>query len=81
MRAYLKIEFAKHFARQQGWVESDPRPILRVHWTQAEQALSEIAFPEHKPSAAISIDDRAVTFTGSWPSIETLQAFKPWNKQ
>lgn len=39
-----------------------------------------ISFPENKPSAFVSIDDRAITFDGRWPDVETLQNFKPWNK-
>lgn len=40
----------------------------------------DIEWPTEKPSAMVTIDDRALTFTGKWPSIETLLAFKPWNK-
>lgn len=43
--------------------------------------LLNITFPTEKPSAFVTLDDRAITFTGEWPSIETLQAFKPWNKR
>ena len=38
-----------------------------------------IQFPLHKPSAKVTIDDRAITFTGVWPSMQTLKEFKPWN--
>ena len=43
--------------------------------------LSEIAFPVVKPSAFVTLDDRAITFEGVWPSISTLKNFKPWNKR
>lgn len=37
-------------------------------------------FPDHKPSAKVSIDDRAITFKGFWPVVGDLLEFKPWNK-
>lgn len=40
----------------------------------------QIQYPWFKPSASVTIDDRAVTFTGKWPSIADLKGFKPWNK-
>lgn len=40
----------------------------------------ELEWPTEKPPAMVTIDDRALTFTGTWPAIETLKAFKPWNK-
>lgn len=40
-----------------------------------------IEFPTEKPVAFISIDDRAITFTGKWPNIDALKAFVPWYKR
>ena len=40
-----------------------------------------ISFPEVKPPAFVSIDDRCLLFTGEWPSLDTLKDFKPWNKK
>ncbi len=40
-----------------------------------------IKFPVEKPPALVGIDDRVITFTGNWPSIEELKAFKPWNQR
>jgi hypothetical protein len=40
--------------------------------------LDRVGFPECKPAAFVTLDDRAVTFTGQWPDIAELQAFKPW---
>ncbi len=42
--------------------------------------IDGLEWPQEKPPAFVTIDDRAITFTGTWPSIETLQSFKPWNK-
>jgi hypothetical protein len=43
--------------------------------------LDEIEWPTEKPPAFLTIDDRGLTFTGEWPTIESLLKFKPWNKQ
>lgn len=40
-----------------------------------------IEWPTEKPAAMITIDDRALTFDGTWPDIEALKAFQPWNKR
>lgn len=38
-------------------------------------------FPVEKPPALVTLDDRAITFTGTWPDMKTLRNFKPWNKK
>ncbi len=48
--------------------------------------LAKNGFPEvevigEKPAAHIVIDDRAFVFTGQWPKMEELLAFKPWNEK
>jgi hypothetical protein len=40
----------------------------------------DLSFPLTKPAAFVSIDDRALTFIGTWPALEELKAFRPWNK-
>lgn len=45
----------------------------------AEKMMVTLEFPVAKPSAMVTLDDRAITFGGLWPSIAQLQAFKPWN--
>ncbi len=39
-----------------------------------------ICFPHHKPAAFLTIDDRAMMFTGEFPDAKSLLNFKPWNK-
>jgi len=43
--------------------------------------LDQIEFPTEKPPAFLTIDDRAITFKGIFPTVNELQDFKPWNKQ
>lgn len=40
-----------------------------------------IEWPSEKPPALVTLDDRALTFTGEWPSMAVLAEFKPWNKK
>lgn len=40
-----------------------------------------IDFPTQKPPAFLQIDDRAICFTGIFPTAEEMKAFKPWNKR
>lgn len=48
--------------------------------TQDPPWFAAIEWPTKKPPALVTLDDRALTFTGEWPSMEELLAFKPWNK-
>jgi hypothetical protein len=43
--------------------------------------LEDVRFVTEKPPALVTIDDRAITFTGEWPKVADLLAFKPWNKR
>jgi hypothetical protein len=60
------------------------RKWLRKHWLEMGlpgDRETEIEWPTEKPAAFITIDDRALTFDGTWPDLDTLLAFKPWNKR
>ena len=49
---------------------------------EQQKAYPEIqSFSSEKPPAMVTIDDRALTFDGTWPAIEMLKAFQPWNKR
>jgi len=49
-------------------------------WMQ-EHGFPIVEFATEKPPAMITIDDRAITFDGTWPDIDSLLQFKPWNKK
>lgn len=43
--------------------------------------LTEIQWPSYKPPAFLTIDDRAIQFSGSWPSLDFIKEFKPWKME
>ena len=47
----------------------------------AGPGLEDVKFVNEKPPALVTLDDRAITFDGTWPAIDTLKEFKPWNKR
>lgn len=49
--------------------------------TPAGPGLEDVRFEYQKPAAFLTIDDRALTFTGVWPDPKELFNFKPWNKK
>jgi hypothetical protein len=65
----------------QAWVKKHFMGYWGTHAAQADDKLSEIEWPTEKPPALVTLDDRAVTFTGVFPSIDELRSFKPWNKR
>lgn len=63
-------------SHQPGGIEA-MKNWLHLH---AGAHLDAVRFVTEKPAARVSLDDRALTFTGIWPSMNQLLAFKPWNK-
>jgi hypothetical protein len=56
----------------------DPRGLER-----ALAVRDAISYPTEKPPAMVTIDDRALCFTGNWSDFDPqrLLEFKPWNKE
>lgn len=50
-------------------------------WDCMGASLSNVRFSRWKPSALVTIDDRAIKFTGKFPDVEEIRHFKPWNKR
>lgn len=42
---------------------------------------SQLAYANKKPAAFLTIDDRAMLFTGTFPNPQSLLQFKPWNRK
>jgi hypothetical protein len=43
--------------------------------------IAGIVWDTEKPPAMVTIDDRALTFDGTWPDPEELLKFQPWHKR
>lgn len=46
----------------------------------ASTLVDHIDFPKQKPAAYLTIDDRAICFRSTFPSILEMDHFKAWNK-
>ena len=58
-------------------------PSWLAVWGKTEGVLLSVSFPEQKPPAFLTIDDRAICFEGDWSEIEPVDLlnFRPWNKR
>lgn len=68
----MKAWFKRHFDRQK--IPNASSPIFPVD-------LDAIEYASEKPPAFLTLDDRGLCFTGVWPKVDELVAFKPWNKK
>ena len=75
MRDYLNYHIADFFDCTFAGAPDDMDKTAEV-----QAALS---FPTSKPAAFLTIDDRALCFTGNWADFypQDLLEFKPWNKR
>ncbi len=69
----MQIWLLKHL---RAWYESENLPPEGF-----TKLLLNIEWPKAKPAAMVTLDDRALTFDGTWPDIQMLKDFKPWNKK
>ena len=72
MRDWFEYAACEHYADKLGGL------IAEV--ADAAHAITDhLEFPESKPSAFVTLDDRAMTFKGTWPEVTTLRGFVTWN--
>ena len=84
-RLAMKLWLGKAIA--QHWEAGGHEPSLAECecWGDAAGIWRKFSWPWFKPSAFVTIDDRALTFNGDWSDPDyqpdAIQSFKPWNKR
>ena len=83
-------QWLRHHYREMFWQILAIGQVTTDSWTHCDidedayewgaHVVQQIKFPWFKPPAKVTIDDRAITFTGVWPELAQLDKFKPWNK-
>ncbi len=48
---------------------------------EAEELVEMLKFPDQKPAAFLTIDDRCICFDGTFPTATEISSFVPWNKK
>lgn len=69
---FVEIDARVGIEAMQGWL---------VAHGLLEDLVERIGFPTEKPAAFLTIDDRAICFTGTFPPLDEINNFKPWNKK
>ena len=75
---FFEVHVYSSRSHQKGGIEAMREWCFR-HF--GDDITSLLCFPSYKPSAMVTLDDRAKTFIGVWPEVRTLRDFKPWNKK
>ena len=79
---YFDIYIFSSRSNQPGGIAAMQDWFIKHNWPGTYLTGPEyLNFPTEKPAAFLTIDDRAITFTGEWPRMEDLRNFKPWYKR
>lgn len=86
---HFDVQVFSSRSNEPGGIEAMQKWLAR-HWEGCQQdprvdslslTRTLIKWPTDKPPAFVTIDDRAITFNGTFPSIQEIKEFRPWNKR
>ena len=78
---YKDFKIAIYSSRSKRWTgRKAMRDWLMKHGL-TKYEIELIDFPKYKPASFVTLDDRAITFTGIFPDPKEMLKFRPWNKQ
>lgn len=72
---------ARHFggiSAMKTWLYRHAMADNRWYEVMGTPGIEDARFCRWKPSATLTIDDRALQFRGEWPSNDAMRQFKPW---
>lgn len=78
---HFDIQIFSSRSCQSGGIDAMQMWMIARMGMDRKTVMEFVGWPTEKPAAMITIDDRAITFTGTWPAMEALLNFKPWNKR
>ena len=90
-RTDYEIHIYSARSKQQGGIKAMKEWLIK-HFCKLSPGMPEVlegarnlveqdlTFPTEKPPAYLTIDDRAICFRGTFPSVLEMDNFKPWNK-
>lgn len=73
LKAMEQFEVCVHSGRCSG-----PAGIKAIEEWLHTWGFPPIRVLDHKPPAFVILDDRALTFNGTWPDVQALRDFRPW---
>jgi len=78
---YLDFRVAIYSARSRYFFGRRAMQKWLMKYGLTQNDIKFIDFPLMKPQLFLQIDDRALTFTGTFPSVEEMKNFRPWHKK
>lgn len=85
--AKVRIHIHSSRSHQDGGIYAMQKAVYKwIHLVlsnhhETQMVMDRLIFPEHKPPAILSIDDRGFCFRGQMPPLEAIRSFRPWNKR